>query len=177
MMNNKNTMFEMYFKRYKNLVIRAVMKKSQDYQLAQEICQQVFCSFYFHIDEIDEDLVKVWLLKTTRNALVDYLRKPSTRNEVILANDPQENGNTLTYTVVDYCEDKVINQDLTGRILKEVKAANELWYEVLLLICVYGMSREEAAKRLQVSDQVLRARLYRARKFVRERFGDEYWNN
>lgn len=177
MMDNKNTMFEMYFRRYKNLVIRAVMKKSQDYQLAQEICQQVFCSFYFHIEEIDEDLVKVWLMKTTRNALVDYLRKPSTRNEVVLASDLHEEGNTLAYTTADCCEDKVINQDLTGRILREVKAANESWYEVLLLICVYGMSREETAERLRISDQVLRARLYRARKFVREKFGDEYRNN
>ena len=176
-MNDKNTMFEMYFMRYKNLVIRAVMKKSQDYQLAQEICQQVFCSFYFHIDEINEDLVKVWLMRTTRNALVDYLRRPSTRNEVTLNNDLYESGNTLTHAAVDYCEDKVINQDLTGRILREVKEANEAWYEVLILICVYGMSHEEAANKLQVSDQVLRARLYRARKFVREKFGDEYWNS
>ena len=176
-MSTKNIIFEQHFKRYKNLIIRVVMRKSRDYQLAQEICQQVFCSFYFHIDEIDEDLVKAWPLKCTRNALVDHLRKPSTQNEVIVKKDYQEHGNTIAHTDIDYCEKLVINQELTGRILREVRAANELWYEVLILICLYGMSHKEAPEKLNVSEQVLRARLYRARKFVREKFGDEYWNN
>lgn len=176
-MKNKNTMFEMYFTRYKDLIIHAVMKKSGDHQLAEEICQQVFCSFYFHIDEVDEDLVKAWLLKTARNALIDHLRRSSTKNEMVFSGDLYENGNTPAHTEADYCEEKVINQELAGRILKEVHEANKLWYEVLVFLCVYGMSREEAAEKLQISGQVLSARLYRARKFVRDRFGDEYWNN
>ena len=176
-MSAKNEIFEQHFKKYKDLIIRTVMKKSRDYQLAQEICQQVFCSFYFHMDEVDDDLVKAWLLKCTRNALVDYLRKPSTQNEVIVKNGFHEDGNTIVHTDIDYCEKIVINQELTGRILREVRAANELWYEVLILICLYGMSHKEAAEKLNVTEQVLRARLYRARNFVRERFGDEYWNN
>lgn len=172
---SKNEMFEEYFKKYKNLLIRAVMLKTGDYQVAQEICQQVFCSYYSHMDEIEQEVVKAWLLKCTQNAIVDYLRKNGLRRELILGNDYQDMGSAVAEMEADYCENQVINTELTGRILRDVRAVNESWYEVLIMICVDGMSHKQAAEKLHVSEQVLRARLYRARNYVREKFGDEYW--
>lgn len=66
------------------------------------------------------------------------------------------------------------SRDLAGRIFREVRAVNEQWYEVLILCCVEGMSYAEAAKKLDISESVLRARLYRARVYIKEKFGDEY---
>lgn len=54
----KNKRFEEYFLKYKNLVIRIVMNKTGDYQTAQEICQQVFISFYTNMDKVSPELVK-----------------------------------------------------------------------------------------------------------------------
>lgn len=56
----KNKRFEEYFLKYKNLVIRIVMNKTGDYQTAQEICQQVFISFYTNMDKVSPELVKAW---------------------------------------------------------------------------------------------------------------------
>lgn len=36
------------------------------------------------------------------------------------------------------------------------------------------MSYEEAAKHLNIEVQVLRARLYRARRYIRKKYGEEY---
>jgi RNA polymerase sigma-70 factor (ECF subfamily) len=153
------------------------MAKTGDYQLGQEICQQVFCVYYAHMDEIDDDLVKAWLLKCTQNAIVDHLRKNGIRKEITLVSDYHETGNTLAEMDPDYCEKTVINNEFAGRILKEVRAVNESWYEVLVMICVDGMTHKQAAELLHVSEPVLRARLYRARSYVREKFGDEYWDD
>ena len=71
----KNERFEEYFVKYKNLIMRLVMNKTGDYQTAQEICQQVFTSFYANMDRISPDLVKAWLIRSTQNAIVDHLRK------------------------------------------------------------------------------------------------------
>lgn len=171
----KNELFEKYFREYKDLLIRSVMAKTGDYQTAQEICQQVFCTYYSHMDEIDADLVKAWLLRCTQNAIVDHLRKNGLGKEIAFRNEYQEAGNTLTETEVDCCGNREIDMELTGRILKDVREVNESWYEVLMMICVERMSHKQAAERLHVSEQVLRARLYRARNYVREKFGDEYW--
>ena len=172
---NKNELFEKYFREYKDLLIRLVMVKTGDYQTAQEICQQVFCTYYSHMEEIEEELVKAWLLKCTQNAIVDHLRKNGLRKEIAFQSEYQESGNTLAETEPDCYVNRIINMELTGRILKEVRKVNETWYEVLIMICVYGMSHKQAAEKLHVSEQVLRARLYRARNYVKEKFGDEYW--
>lgn len=173
----KNERFEEYFQRYKDQVIRFVMAKTGDYELAQEICQQVFCAFYIHMDTVEDDFVKAWLFRSARNAIVDYYRKTNIRNEVSLDAGSQRTESTSEEAGDMGCEDYVINSEMIGRILREVREANERFYEVLVMICVDGMSYEEAARELNVSEQVVRTRLHRARKYVREKFGEEYWGD
>ena len=61
-----------------------------------------------------------------------------------------------------------------GKVLRAVKAVNRQWFEVLFMSCVEGLSYAEMAGRLKVPETVLRARLYRARLYIKEKFGDEY---
>ena len=169
--------FEEYFLRYKNIVIRMVMKKTGDYQLAQEICQQVFVSLYLNYNTVPDDLVKAWLMRCTQNAIIDFHRKIHAKkhrhSEDTL--DVLEEGNVVSATVkVLHIEESMYNKELTGRILREVKAVNELWYEALTMICIDGLTYAEAAERLNVTSEVMRARVYRARTYIRERFGKEY---
>ena len=89
-------------------------------------------------------------------------------------NNLKEMGNVLVEESILLHERQMYQKELTGRILREVQKANRLWYEVLIMICVDGLSYSEAARRLGITEPVLRARLHRARLFVRERFGDEY---
>ena len=171
----KNKRFEESFLKYKDLVMKLAFYQTGNLQTAQEICQQVFLSFYKNMDHIDEDLEKAWLIRCTKNAIVDYFRKNSTHREVSMNdNNLKEMGNVLVEESILLHERQMYQKELTGRILREVQKANRLWYEVLIMICVDGLSYSEAARRLGITEPVLRARLHRARLFVRERFGDEY---
>lgn len=170
----KNRKFEEYFDEYRNLVIRIVMRKTGDYHAAQEICQQVFMSFYTNMDKVTPELVKAWLIRCTQNAIIDHIRKKKLHSEIFAETSVAEAGNILVEENLDLLEERLDNLELTGRIMKEVKAANEQWYEVLMLCCVEGLSYEEAAQKLKIPVSVLRARKYRARMFIRDRFGDEY---
>lgn len=171
----KNELFEKYFTEYQELLIRSVVAKTSDYQTAQEICQQVFCTYYTRMDEVDADFVKAWLLKCTQNAIIDHLRKNGLRKEVAFRNEYQETSNILTEMEADCYEDRIINMELTGRILRDVREVNASWYEVLAMICVEGMSHRQAAEKLHVSEKAIRAKLCWARNYVRDKFGDEYW--
>ena len=172
----KSSKYEEYFLKYKNLVIRMVMKKTGDYQVAQEICQQVFISLYMNRNTVPDDLVKAWVMRCTQNAIVDYIRKTKTQKYFMETTGPStiELGNILADEKLHSVEDMMDNRALTGKILKEVRAVNEQWYEVLMMLCVDGLSYAEAAEKLGISIPVLRSRVYRARIFVREQFGDEY---
>lgn len=171
----KNKRFEDCFLEYKNLVIRLVMNKTGDYQAAQEICQQVFISFYSNMDRVSDDLVKAWLIRCTQNAIVDYLRKNKNRTEIQLDESSiTQSGNVLVEESVERYEEQRSDRELVGRILREVKSVNKQWFDILILSCVEGLSYAEMAKRLNIPESVLRARMYRARVFIKQKFGDEY---
>lgn len=173
----KNKRFEEYFREYKDLIIRQVMDKTGDYQAAQEICQQVFFKLYLNMDRVHPEMVKAWLMRCAKHAISDYFRKKKLKNEFFVETSVSDEGNLLVEESVEIYEEKRETEELTGRILKEVREANEKWYEILVLSCIEGMSYSEMAKKLNVPAGVLRARMYRARMFIRDRFGDEYLNN
>lgn len=170
----KNKKFEEYFMTYKNLVIRMVVDKTGDYQAAQEICQQVFVSLYTNMEKVTPELVKAWIIRCTQNAIVDHLRHRKVHGEIFAETSVAEAGNILMEENLDVCEERLDNRELTGRIMREVRQVNEQWYEVLMACCVEGLSYEEAAKKLRIPAAMLRARMYRARMFIREKYGDEY---
>lgn len=171
----KNKRFEDCFLQYKNLVINIVMSKTGDYQAAQEICQQVFISFYSNMDRISDDLVKAWLMRCTQNAVVDYLRKNKGKPEVYLDESAiAQSGNVLMEESVELYEEQRSNRELVGKILREVKAVNKQWFDILVMSCLDGLSYAEIAERLDIPESVLRARMYRARVFIKQKFGDEY---
>lgn len=172
----RNKRFEEYFLKYKNLIIRLVMERTGDYQAAQEICQQVFVAFYTNMDGIADDLVKAWLMKCAMNAVIDYYRRLKIKNEIFEKRSLHESGNVLKEESLDFCEDRIVQGDLIGKILQEVKVVNQNWYEVLFLRCVDGLTFVEMSRRLKVPEAVLRARLHRAREYIRRRFGEEYTN-
>ena len=102
----------------------------------------------------------------------DYLRKMQVRKD--------------TYSINGIKDFMVIHEDntervvtrlshsmLTERILEELYDKKKEWYYVIMDICILQMSYEEAAKHLNIEVQVLRARLYRARRYIRKKYGEE----
>ena len=49
-------------------------------------------------------------------------------------------------------------------VLTALRKKNESWYQIVWAVCVEELSQEEAAERLGISPEILRAKLYRARK-------------
>lgn len=169
--------FEACFLRYKNLVMRYVIDVTGDYQAAQEICQQVFVRYYEYMDRVSLDFEKAWLVKCTQNAVIDYLRKNKRRRELFLEmpiGEVREVSGALQEKSIAICEDKMNHRELLGKILAGVRKVNEQWYEILMLSCIEQCTHEETAQRLGISVVVLRARLHRARAYVRKHYGAEY---
>ncbi len=171
----KNERFEEYFQEYKNLIMRVVYDRTGDYHMAQEICQQVFVSFYTRMDKVPEDLVKAWLLKSARNAIIDFYRRRAAREEVIDGMTPLADVEEyVSESTLQTYEEELATRELADKILRDVKRVNAQWYEILLLHCVDGLSFAEASERLGVPENVLRARLCRARAYIKSHFGREY---
>lgn len=170
-MNEKK--FTEVFNKYNRLVRKMVISRSGNDMLAEEICQQVFLQYFEQMNNISEELIQPWLLLTTRNMVYDYLRKMQVRKDTHSINGI-EDFMVIHEDNTERVITRLSHNMLTERILEELYDKKKEWYYVIMDICILQMSYEEAAKHLNIEVQVLRARLYRARRYIRKKYGEEY---
>lgn len=121
------------------------------------------------MDKVDESRIKPWLLQVAKNLLIDYWRKASTRKEFLVESPTgalEESGADM--------EKQCMDRMFICRLLEDLKEVNELWYEVIYYIFILKMGYDETAKLLDISPATLRARLYRAKNYIKEKYGEEY---
>lgn len=171
----KNDKFTEIYKRYVNLVFQYATVKVKNQELAKEFVQQVFINFYEHMDEVSEDIVKPWLLLCCKREIIDYFRKTEIKNRSYNPNIRVEDDIVVEDNTERIIE-KMVQEELTFQIMETLRRKNESWYEIMEAVGLLEMSQEEAAEYLGISPQVLRAKLYRARKFIRKKYGEEYLN-
>lgn len=168
-MKSVETFTEVY-KRYAALIMKSVMAQTQDREAAEEICQNVFLSYYKNMDKVDESFEKAWLLHVANNQVIDYWRKNGSKSK----HDADVSMETLcgkkdeNDVVKRYTERRFIYE-----IMENLRKKNPNWYEIVDCICVRQMTLEEASEELGVPVRDLKSRLYRARKYLRTMFEKE----
>ena len=163
------------FHKYNKLVRKMVISRTGNEMLAEEVCQQVFLYYFERMNMIDDDLIKPWLLLTAKNMTYDYYRKQNIRKSVY-SSEPMEEVMLIYEDNAECVVSKLSHISFTERILEELYAEHREWYDVIMDICILQMkmSYEEAAKHLNLTVEVLRAKLYRARRHLRKKYGEEY---
>lgn len=74
---NKNKKeFENVYHKNKFNVYRIAMDYSGSHkESAEEIFQEVFLKLYTHFDTVDEEYMAAWLVTTTKNTDINYMKK------------------------------------------------------------------------------------------------------
>lgn len=170
----KNERFTEIYNNYGNLIYQYAMKRTKDEELATDLVQQVFLKFYEHMDKIGTDVEKPWLLLCCKNEIIDYFRKSALKNCCEDIDAPGVEVEIHSEDSTEYVVERILKEDLSIRILSALRKKNKSWYEIIEAISIMEMSQEEAAEHLCMSREVFRAKLYRARKYIRNKFGDKY---
>lgn len=167
-----NRMTEIFAK-FQGLLMYAISKEINFYEDARDICQDVFIAFYvaFHEDEVDDmpdARAKAMLMRIMKNKVIDYIRK-RVKVPMIYLDDYEED---LYYTDnMTYCiEDLVIHREQLREISKALLEVGDDWRDPVLLHAVAGMSHDEISELLGIPPSVLRTRLCRCRKWLRETY-------
>lgn len=169
----RNKRFTEVFQQYHRLIFKIVVEKVGDFNTTEEICQQVFLSFYKNMDRVKDDMVKSWLFITARNETIDCIRKRQIRSGTA-SYEHLGNLSAVEEPMAEYVVNRMVNEDFTFRILKDLREKNRSWFDIIMAISILEMEQEEAAEYLGISYQMLRAKLYRARKYIRKKYGEEY---
>jgi len=154
--------FESIIQRYKNILFRYVLSHIPNFDIAEELTQDVFIKFYFSIDKFRfESSLITYLYKIARNLCIDIKRKKNI-NEIYLEEiQPEPKGQSAEFEI----EQKFWLLQILSKISDEQRSAIEMFY-------VEGFKYREIAEILELPMGTVKSRLKRGieklRKIIKE---------
>lgn len=132
-----------------------------DQMRADDIVQDVFIKLFENLNNIhNKQSVRFWLFKTTRNEIMAFFR--NTKNKKLFTNtvDLEDFEIEAPYSLSDEIEKK----ELSRLILSELDNMNNDFREVFILREYSGLSYKEIASLLEIDEELVKSRLYKARQ-------------
>lgn len=142
-------------------------------EVAQETLMKVFASF----DQLREpERLKSWVFRIAKNFCLMKRRKSVFAPEVEISLDEvrpaKDSGDGMTLDIADWSslpDNVAANAELRSVLTAAVKELPELYRSVFLLRDVEELGTEETAQILDVSIDVVKTRLHRARLALRQK--------
>jgi RNA polymerase sigma-70 factor (ECF subfamily) len=159
-------LFELLMRRYNQRVFRAVRAMLPNAEDAEDVMQQAYVAAYRHLQQFEgRSSFATWL---TRIALREAGARNRTRNSRLRVVQQSTEGATMN----DFPEpgpdpeSRAVTSELMQHVEAEMAALPETYRAVLLLREVEGLSTDETAACLDVSADVVKTRLHRARTML-----------
>ena len=131
--------FNCVYEQYVDLVYYTAYDVIHDYHLAQDVCQEVFEKMFFHVNELEMDRIKGWILVTAENTAIDFLRKRNRYREYSEGDPelPRERSDCGEF------QKSVERKDFFRYVFAELHEKNPEWYEIILGMDIAGCRRQE----------------------------------
>lgn len=176
--SKEKAVFDAIYENNSEIVYKVAMKYSGNHHAAEEITQNVFLKLYMNIEHINVEAAKPWLILTTKYMALN-LKRDSAR-EYLVEDFSIEEGMNLTAAVEDP-EDVFFEKIKDREIIKlkeDIFAAlyekNPRWYDAVTITYVLEKPQKEVADNMGVKLEVLHSMLYRAKKWIKENYKEEY---
>lgn len=172
----KEEKFDRIYRTYQNDVFKISLYYTKDEHIAQDISQKVFYQFYLHFDSVNKDSVRAYLIRSARNLSYNWLRDMKREvNGELLDTIPEENVPHYS-TEDEYIREEQEREakEFVAILMERLREENESWYDIVNLVYCMEKPHDVVAKELGITREVLYNRLYRAKKWLRKKFEDEY---
>jgi len=158
-----DTKYNFLVQQYKHRIYSYSMYLLKNRMDADDITQEVLIRIWKNIGRFNILAAKTWIMKTTHNLCIDYLRKRS----VDLAKNPYS-----VEDISDFIENKEeqnpmvkVESKLTDDKIKEaIKLLPENQRSIFVLYEIQGMKYKEISKILEIPINTVKVYLMRARK-------------
>ncbi len=132
-----------------------------DKMRADDVVQDVFVKLFENLNSIhNKQSIQFWLFKTTRNQIVGFLRSNKNKSLITHSVDLEEIEIQEPALLTEEYENKETNK----LILDELDKMNEDFKEVFVLKEYSGLSYKEIASLLNIDEELVKSRLYKARQ-------------
>jgi RNA polymerase sigma-70 factor (family 1) len=161
--------FERVVYRYQDRVYAFACYFLGDREAAADVTQEVLLRLWRHRDDVDEARVLGWLLRVTRNACIDALRKRrATRHVMQVDEDKVARAESGTCSPAEAAQAADIRQHLE-RALERLK---EPYRSIVILREIQEMKYEEICGALDLPLNTVKVYLHRGRKMLREQLSE-----
>lgn len=178
------TAFEQLVNRYERRVFTLALRMLRHEQDAEDVTQQAFVSALEHLSDFREEAsFSTWLLRIATYAALKVIRKRKGLDMVSLeeATEPRDGDDVVVHPeyIADWRQspERLVHNQEIKRLLEEaLDQLDEKHRLVFLLRDVEGLSIQETAQVLELTEANVKVRLLRARLHLREyltrRLGD-----
>lgn len=146
-----------------------IARRVSDRSHAEDVLQDVFVRVHRQMDSMnDPRRIVSWIYQITRNAIIDYYRKPGRRHEIPagLSTDIEPIGG-------EGPEDSVgSGLELAGCLRPMIERLSLDYREAINLVELEGLTQQDAAKRMGISLSGMKSRVQRGRKQLKQMLDD-----
>jgi RNA polymerase sigma-70 factor (ECF subfamily) len=163
-LDGQTALFEILMRRHNERVYRAARAIVRDEREAEDVMQQAYVNAYAHLRQFDgRAKFSTWLTRIAVNEALARVRKHG-RYESL---DPEVEERIVPFQSAPDPERNAFAAELRGLLESAIDQLPDGAREVFMLRDVDGLSTAEAAQCLDVTEDVVKTRLSRARAALR----------
>ncbi|MGB9842996.1 MAG: RNA polymerase sigma factor [Caldisericia bacterium] len=137
----------------------------KDKEEAKDLAQEAFLKAFINLKSLrNEEDFKYWLLRIARNGCFKKLSRMKIEKKLI----SKEEEKSLSIV------DELIKDDRRKKIMNALNKLDKKDKEIIILRDIQDYSYDEISKILKISMNLVKVRLYRARKNLKKIIEDEY---
>jgi len=164
--------FEELVNRYEKKIYRLGLNLTGNPEDAEDILQEAFLKAYEHLPTFREDSrFYTWIVRIAINQGLMKLRKRRSSREVQIEDASNDDGEVIPRDFADWRpnpEQEMERTELETILQDAARSLPMTFRTVFFLRDVEGLSTEETAEMLNLSEGAVKARLFRARLRLRE---------
>ena len=160
----QSSKFDYLIRQYKNTIYNYAIYMMRNRMDAEDVTQEVMIRLWQNIDKFNFYAARSWIMRTTHNLCIDYLRKNSKqiKKEVFLDENLSER---IEDKRSDSSPDKMIAQKLTdAKIKKAIENLPERLKSPFVLYQLQGFKYKEISRILDLPINSVKVNILRARK-------------
>jgi RNA polymerase sigma-70 factor (ECF subfamily) len=166
------TAFEELVNRYERKIFRLGMNITQNREDAEDVMQEAFLKSYTNLDRFQGDSrFYTWLVRIAVNEALMKLRKR--RPNQVSLDEPLNNGDEPVFREIEDWgpspEKKFAQTELNEILNGVISELDPIFRVTFLLRDVEGISTEDTAQTLGISEAAVKSRLLRARLKLRQK--------
>jgi len=160
--------FEQLVVEYQHRVFRLARHCVGSHEEAEDITQEVLIRLWRNLDRIEPAGLWPWLIRVTRNASIDVLRRRGTYRAVV-QEDPEDAAAQRTQTALPGPDRATEAAEFRHQLERALREVEEPYRSIVILREVEHLKYEEISQALELPLNTVKVYLHRGRRMLRRK--------